>query len=323
MLYLVLGGIGWLIGAAGYREFGWLFGLAMGLMVAEIYNLRNRIARLEGGRAPSTPLFEKTKVGAVAKCDATVRPDFPPRAVSPPVRETMITGRDDRELALGQPVASKTFPPPVTETVTVPRASVEKGQDTCTDIPDLVAGFLKKFFTTGNVVTKIGVIVLFFGFAFLLKYAAQRNLVPIEFRLVGVFLCGICLVGAGWRLRASRMMYALLLQGGGVGVLYLTIYAAAKLYHLLPYGLSFGVMFCLVIFSGILAVLQDAKHLAIFGIVGGFLAPVLMSTGSGSHVALFSYYALLNFSIVGIAWYKAWRELNLVGFAFIFVIASL
>ncbi|MFZ2632173.1 MAG: DUF2339 domain-containing protein [Desulfosalsimonadaceae bacterium] len=69
--------------------------------------------------------------------------------------------------------------------------------------------------------------------------------------------------------------------------------------------------------------LQDAKYLAISGIVGGFLAPVLMSTGSGSHVALFSYYALLNLGIVGIAWRKSWRELNLIGFVFTFVIASL
>ena len=45
-------------------------------------------------------------------------------------------------------------------------------------------------------VTKIGVIVLFFGFAFLLKYAAQRNLFPIEFRLIGVFLGGLILLGS-------------------------------------------------------------------------------------------------------------------------------
>jgi uncharacterized membrane protein len=62
--------------------------------------------------------------------------------------------------------------------------------------------------------------------------------------------------------------------------------------------------------------------MAVTGIVGGFLAPVLMSTGSGSHVALFSYYAVLNLGIVGISWKKAWRELNVVGFYFTFVIAA-
>lgn len=56
------------------------------------------------------------------------------------------------------------------------------------------------------------------------------------------------------------------------------------------------------------------------GVSGGFLAPILASTGGGSHVMLFSFYALLNFGILVIAWYKAWRVLNLLGFAFTFVI---
>ena len=42
-------------------------------------------------------------------------------------------------------------------------------------------------------------------------------------------------------------------------------------------------MLLLVVLTGILAVQQNAKSLALFGIVGGFLAPILMSTGSGSH----------------------------------------
>jgi len=56
------------------------------------------------------------------------------------------------------------------------------------------------------------------------------------------------------------------------------------------------------------------------GVSGGFLAPILASTGGGSHVALFSFYALLNLGILLIAWFKAWRSLNLLGFAFTFFI---
>ena len=63
--------------------------------------------------------------------------------------------------------------------------------------------------------------------------------------------------------------------------------------------------------SGALSVLQNSRTLAILGVVGGFLAPVLTSTGRGSHVALFSYYLVLNGAILGIAWFRAWRELNL------------
>ena len=172
----------------------------------------------------------------------------------------------------------------------------------------------------GNTLVRVGVIVLFFGVAFLLKYAAEHDLVPIELRLAGVAAGGIVLLAFGWRLRLKREGYALVLQGAGVGILYLTVFAGFRLYHLLPGELAFGLLAGIAVFSAALAVLQDSRSLAITGVAGGFLAPVLASTGGGSHVALFSFYAVLNAGILGIAWYKAWRELNLVGFAFTFII---
>jgi uncharacterized membrane protein len=104
--------------------------------------------------------------------------------------------------------------------------------------------------------------------------------------------------------------------------MYLTLFAATRLFHMVPLTLTFGVMVGLVAFSGILAVLQNAAAMAVLGAAGGFMAPVLLSTGSGSHVMLFSYYALLNAGIFGIAWFKAWRWLNLLGFIFTFGIGS-
>jgi uncharacterized membrane protein len=182
---------------------------------------------------------------------------------------------------------------------------------------------LRGFFLDGNVVVRVGIVVLFFGVAFLLKYASDHSLLSIEWRLSGAALGALLLIGAGWRLRQRRPSYALLIQGGGIGLFYLTVYAAAKLYHLLPLGLAFALMLALVALSALLALLQDARSLAAFGISGGFLAPVLTSTGEGSHVMLFSYYALLNGGILGIAWFKAWRELNLLGFLFTFVIGAM
>ncbi|MEQ8661322.1 MAG: DUF2339 domain-containing protein, partial [Gammaproteobacteria bacterium] len=125
------------------------------------------------------------------------------------------------------------------------------------------------------------------------------------------------------RLRRRSRDYAIAIQGGGVGVLYLAIFAAARIYHLLPMSFAFALMVVLVAASAALAVLQNAQALAALGVSGGFLAPILTATGEGSHVALFSYYALLNAGILGIAWYRAWRVVNLLGFAFTYVIGSL
>jgi uncharacterized membrane protein len=180
--------------------------------------------------------------------------------------------------------------------------------------------FITLWLLGGNTLVRVGIVLLFFGVAFLLKYAAERDLVPIELRLAAVALGAAALLVVGWRLRERRAGYAVILQGGGIGVLYLTVFAAFRLYHLLPAVPAFAVLAAIAVLSAMLAVLQDARSLAVTGIAGGFLAPLLASTGAGSHVALFSFYVVLNGGILAIAWHKAWRELNLLGFAFTFII---
>ena len=175
----------------------------------------------------------------------------------------------------------------------------------------------------GNTLVRVGMIVLFFGVAFLLKYAAERDLVPIELRLAAVAAGAVALLLVGWRLRERRPGYGLMLQGGGVGVLYLTVFAALRLYQLVSPEFAFAVLIAITAGSAALAMLQDSRALAITGAAGGFLAPILASTGGGNHVALFSFYAVLDAGILAIAYYKAWRELNLIGFAFTFVIGLL
>ncbi|MGZ9188250.1 MAG: DUF2339 domain-containing protein, partial [Candidatus Binatia bacterium] len=156
---------------------------------------------------------------------------------------------------------------------------------------------LWNFFFGGNTLVRFGVIVLFFGVAFLLKYASEHIEISIEARFIGVALGAAAMLAVGWRLRARRPGYALIVQGGGIGVLYLTVFAAFRLYQLLPGGLVFLLLAAMAVFSAMLAVLQDSRSLAALGVSGGFLAPLLASTGGGSHVGLFSFYALLNLAI--------------------------
>lgn len=180
----------------------------------------------------------------------------------------------------------------------------------------------KEWLLGGNTVARLGVVVLFFGVAFFLKYAVEQGWFPTELRLAAAAAGGIALAALGWRLRERRRGYGLALQGGGIGIVYLTVFAAIDTYGLLPATPGLVLMVVLVALASALAVLQDARGLAVLAAVGGFLAPVLVSRG-GSHVALFTYYAALNLGILGIAWFRAWRELNLVGFAFTFVIGAL
>ncbi len=192
--------------------------------------------------------------------------------------------------------------------------------DTAPSQPDLAQRILA-WFTGGNAVVRIGVVVLFFGVAFLLKYAYDRVEVPVEVYLIAVFAGAIVLLAIGWRLRERRPDYALVMQGGAISLLYLTVFGAFKLWALIAAGPAFAILIAIAGLAAMLAILQNALVLAVIGTAGGFLAPILVSTGKGSHVMLFSYYAVLNLGIATVALFKAWRALNLLGFVFTFAIA--
>ena len=166
----------------------------------------------------------------------------------------------------------------------------------------------------GNTVLRVGVVLLFLGLAFLLRYATEGMVVPIELRYAGVAAAALGLLGLGWWLRLRNSSYGLMLQGAGIAVLYLTVFAAMRLHPLIDPGAAMGLLVAVTVFSAILAITQDALGLACAAVLGGFAAPILVSTGAGSHVALFSYFALLNAGILTIAWFKAWRLLNVIGF---------
>ncbi|MDL2317042.1 DUF2339 domain-containing protein [Desulfovibrio sp. OttesenSCG-928-A18] len=170
---------------------------------------------------------------------------------------------------------------------------------------------IKAFFHSGHVWVAGGVLMLLLGFAFLVTYMSE--LFSVEMRIASCAMAGMAMVAGGLHLRKRKTVYALILQGGGIGVLYLSAFAAAKLTTLLPPVAALVIMTLLIIPAVALALLQSAEVLAIFGFFGGFAAPILLSSGSGDYVALFSYYTLLNLGLLAICRFRLWRWLNLVG----------
>lgn len=197
------------------------------------------------------------------------------------------------------------------------KAQSEGGEYKFSDNP-IVAWFLR-----GNPLLKTGIVVLFLGLAFLLRYASERVHVPVELRYLTVAGAGLAAVVGGWKLQSRKREYGLVLQGFGVAVMYLTALAALKLHPLLPVSVVFGLMVAMVVLMAWLAVRQNAQIMAQVALIGGMAAPLLTSDGSGNYLVLFSYLALLNAGVAAIAWFKAWRPLNLTGFAATFAIAAL
>ena len=179
------------------------------------------------------------------------------------------------------------------------------------------------FATGGNPLARVGLVVLFVGVGLLLRYAAEQGFFPIEVRLAFAAGVGAVLLGLGWRLRERSAALALTLQGGGVAVLYLTVYAAYALYALVPSLVAIALMALVAAGCAALALAQDAPALAVVGVAGGFAAPVLAGTEAGNHVLLLGYYALLNLGVLGIAWRRGWRSVAVVGFVSTFVTGGL
>ena len=94
----------------------------------------------------------------------------------------------------------------------------------------------------GNTVLRVGVVLLFLGLAFLLRYATEGMVVPIELRYAGVAAAAIGLLGLGWWLRLRNSNYGLMLQGTGIAVLYLTVFAAMRLHPLIDPGAALGLL---------------------------------------------------------------------------------
>ncbi len=185
-----------------------------------------------------------------------------------------------------------------------------------------VFNFFKEYFTTGNILVRIGGVLLFFGLAFFVKYIAQNNLVSVQIRLIVVAIIALVILLIGWQLRQREGHYGTILQGLGIAILYLVVFSSSKLYGFVSLEFAFILMFLIVVLGSLLAVIQNALYLALFATVGGFLSPILVSDGNGSHIVLFTYYALLDLGIFAIAWYRSWRILNISGFFFTFIIAT-
>jgi uncharacterized membrane protein len=178
------------------------------------------------------------------------------------------------------------------------------------------------WFLGGNTIVRGGLVILFIGLSFLARYAAAASLLPPELRLAVIGAVGIALLAIGFKKRTDKPGFALALQGAGVAVMYLTVFAAFKLYDMLPPLLAFGFMIVVCALSCALALLQNSRALAVAAFAGGFAVPILLSTGQGNHVGLFSYYVVLNLAILYIAHKRSWRILNVLGFLATFGVAT-
>jgi len=162
----------------------------------------------------------------------------------------------------------------------------------------------------------LGGFALFLGIAFFIKYSFDNNLVPPELRVAIGFLIGLGLLVGGVVL--SRKNFAALSQtlcATGVVVLYAVTFACRSIYHFEFFGPlpTFLLMSLITTTAFLLAVRMNAMVVAILGMLGGFLTPILLSSGQDNPLGLFGYIALLDIGLIFVALNRRWHFLTALG----------
>ena len=156
----------------------------------------------------------------------------------------------------------------------------------------------------------LGGLAFFLGVGFFIKYSFENNLISPQLRVALGYLTGLGLLVTG--LKLAREKYAVTVQtlcSVAVLILYANTFACHSFYHFLPALPTFGVMALITAAAFVLAVRLNGQAVAILGLLGGFLTPILLSTGEDRPLGLFCYIALLDLGLVAVALRQRWNHL--------------
>lgn len=163
---------------------------------------------------------------------------------------------------------------------------------------------------------RIGISAVLIGVSYFLKFAFDNNWIGPTGRVSIGLLTGIA--GIVWSEAFRNKGYKIFsysLKAVGIGVLYLSLWAAFQVYALIPSGVAFLAMAVVTASTAMLAIKQDAEILAALALTGGFSTPLLLSTGQNHEVELFLYVALLSAASVALVSFKPWRRLLVLSYS--------
>ena len=286
---------------------------AVNWMTAELGRLSRRLAALESGDAAG---------GAVTPPVAPADPGTDPAA--PPPQGAIPDARDPGTAPASPP--SQGAIPAHREPGTIGRrprgraATPYHPADAASDVSGRrrrpSAGFPAwnwEWLLGGNWLARIGVVALVIGAGFFISLAIENGWLGERARVflgVGV---GLGLVGAGEGCRRRYPVWAQAVAGGGIGVLYLSVYGAFALYGLVSPMVTFGAFFLITLGGAGLALRHEAMGVAVLAIFGGFATPLLLSERLPEERLLLAYVLLLDLGVLGLAGFRNWRWFNLLG----------
>jgi len=199
-------------------------------------------------------------------------------------------------------------PRPSTPAAVAPEAPAEA-------TPSRAVGIDLETLIAGRWLNRIGILALLLAVGFFLKYAFDNNWVGPTGKVAILLVAGaLLLVYSQWLLGRGYRYFSEGIAGLGAGVLYLALYAAWDYFKIFPQAVSFVGMMVVTAAMVTIAIGRNSQRIALVALTGGFLTPVLVSTGTDQQVVLFSYLAVLNAGLLAVGRARDWRSLELLSF---------
>lgn len=190
------------------------------------------------------------------------------------------------------------FEAPVQSPVPIPQQSVPNASQSETNL-------------TGKGLAVVGIVALLFGIGFFLKYAFDQNLISQAGRVIMGLIVGMAFVFLGdflW-FKEKYREFSFFISGGGLAILYLSIYGAFGYYHLIGQPLAFAAMIAVTALGVGVALRSRSVQLAALALVGGFLAPYLVSSQVDNQITLLGYVIILDLGFMALSYFKRWLGL--------------
>lgn len=230
------------------------------------------------------------------------------------------------EEPLPVPEVAKSSPPPVPKQIFQPQKEiiVEKEYKTYKENQRIAAkaqtAALEQKIGTKWVLI-FGVIAIIVGTGFFLKYAYDNNMVGPLGRVIIVASCGLAALVAGEITRKRGYgIVAKAVTALGFAMLYAADFSAYRFYKLIDSPPAFVVAIVITLAAMMYSVGLDEIWIAILSLIGGFITPVIVSTGENLPVPLFVYVLILGAGSMLCAYYRKWRAVNVIAFAGTFVL---
>ena len=278
-------------------------------LVARVYALEQRLAALQhlapAAPGPTAPAAPSLATPGVPVTPPPPTPERPAVIPSPPPPPPTPPSNAAQEPPKPHDVA---HPISLSHANALPPSGPPSGKAPSLDLESLIAG---RWFN------RIGILTLIIAVSFFLKYAFDNNWIGSSGRVaIGVLLGAAMLPWSHWLFGKGYSYFSEGIAALGQATLLLSIWAGCRYYTLFSLNVGFAGMIVVTAIMAAVALGRNSQRIALLSLLGGFLTPLLLSTGRNEETTLFTYLLILGAGLLIIAMRRDWRSLAPVSFIF-------